>query len=125
MRGFYYSVGVLKYISANYSRIYQEGIEIYGHGIYRYTDTNPWSIAEYKADFDTALTGIGKGKWEGKINGDFRNYGRLQKIIISDIMGDDELAGFYDIPRLRGYAYYLMKCFLNNNRGRNESANNT
>ena len=79
------------------------------------------SIAEYKADFDTALKGIGRGKLTENINGstfkDFRHYGRLQQIIIAVILGktDYELeeSGFYSVPRLRGYSFYLMKMFLN------------
>jgi len=131
---YYYSIGTLRDICASYSHIYQ-GIEFYRNGFYRYTDTDPWSIAEYKADFDIALQNIGKGKWAGEIEGrkfrDFRYFGRLQQIIIAIIMGvnDCELEGlgFYGISRLRGYAYYLMRSFLNNgvdtNNNRHYNAN--
>ncbi len=121
MRGepYFYSVGVLKDIVASYDHIYQ-GIDFYKRRIYRYTDTNPLSIAEYKADFDRALGNIGRGKWDGNPSycfRDYREYGRLQQIIISAIIGisDYELEGlgFWDISRLRGYAFYLMKLYLN------------
>ncbi len=115
---YYYSVSVLKDIVASYTHIYQ-GIEFSKGGVYHHLDADPWSIAEFKADFDMALQNIGKGKWAGELEEFkyYRKYGRLQRIIIADILGieDDELErlGFWSIPRLRGYSYYLMKCFLN------------
>ena len=113
---YYYSTKTLKIIAENYANIY-EGLPL----SLNYEVTNPFSLAEYKIDFDLALRGIGKGKWTGRIDGcefkDFKYYGRLQRIIIADIFGvtDYELEGlgFYSIPRLRGYAYYLMRCYLN------------
>ena len=113
---FYYSIKVLKTIAENYTSLY-EGLEFRsGHLI-----VNPWSLAEFKADFDVALLSIGKGRWTGNITRhkfkDYHYSGRLQRIIIADIFGisDYELEGlgFYSIPRLRGYAYYLMVCSLN------------
>ena len=111
---FYYSTKVLKTIAENYTALY-EGLEFRaGHLV-----TNPWALAEYKADFDLGVQSIGKGKWTGAI-GKFRDYhyhGRLQQIVIADILGikDSELGGlgFYNIPQLRGFAYYLMQQILN------------
>lgn len=114
---YYYSVGTLKDIAACYS---EEGIEFYSKHIYRYTDVDPWSVAEYRADFDRALNSIGKGIWTGNIANDFRvykYYGNLQRVVIADIMGitDDELSklGFYQIGQLRGRAYRWMANYLN------------
>ena len=111
---FFYTKRLLKTIAGNYVTLY-DGLPSWGGQI-----TNPWALAEYKADFDIALNGIGKGKWQGIDNHqfrDFRHYGRLQQIIIADIMGMDdytlEVYGFYSVPRLRGYAYYLMCLRLN------------
>lgn len=110
---FFYSKRLLKIIAENYCNIYEglplsSGVEV----------TNPWAIAEYKADFERALQSIGRGKWDGEVTEfkHYRNYGKLQRIVIADILGirDIELEGFYSVPRLRGYAYYLMCLFLNN-----------
>lgn len=113
---YFYSKRTLRLIAANYTNIYS-GLPLSLNA----EITNPWALAEYKADFDMALKGIGKGQWSGLVNGcrfeDFKHYGRLQRIIIADIMGikDDELErlGFWGIPRLRGFAYYLMIKYLN------------
>ena len=117
MRGdeFFYSRHILKTVAENYTQLY-DGLSFKeGH-----ITTDPWSLAEYKADFDMALRGIGRGNWVGEIIEEFkyyRNFGRLQRIIIADILGvgDSELVRvhFWDIPRLRGYAYYLMCKSLN------------
>jgi len=85
------------------------------------TTTHPFSIAEYKADFDRALDDLGRGHWSGDnispLFKSYRGFGRLQRIVIADIIGveDSELEamGFYSIPRLRGLAYWRMKQFLN------------
>ncbi len=110
---FYYSVKILKAIAGSYSILY-DGLS------FRETSeiVNPISLAEYKADFDTALRGIGRGKWEGDIKGDFGDYkgfGKLQRVIIANILGipDKGLTGFYDIPKLRSIGYHLMKAYLN------------
>ena len=109
---FFYSKRLLKTIAENYCSIY-EGLPLSsGEEV-----TNPWLIAEYKADFERALQSIGRGKWDGNLTEfkHYRNYGRLQRIIIADILGigDNELIEFSQIPRLRGYAYYLMTKCLN------------
>lgn len=83
--------------------------------------TDLYSIAEYKADFDISLDSIGRGKWTGDIEDrefkDFRGFGRLQRLVIADILNvsDNELeaGGFRDVKRLRGYGYYLMRKRLN------------
>lgn len=113
---FFYTKRLLRVIVQNYSTIY-DGLPL----SLSEEVTNPWALAEYKADFDMALKGIGKGEWSGQISGcrfkEFKGYGRLQQIIIADILNIDERQlvglGFWDIPRLRGYAYYLMCQQLN------------
>ncbi len=44
---------------------------------------------EYKADFDRALNALGKGEWDGKTEnhkwGEYRGFGRLQRLVIGDI----------------------------------------
>lgn len=124
---FQYTPGFLRRIAASYHHIYQ-GIVIRswtevvaGEVVERERRImNPWEIVEYKTDFDNSLKSIGKGKWQGDIKGKFNNYnkfGRLQRIIIADILriDDNELIrlGFYNIPQLRGYGYFLMVNFLN------------
>ena len=101
-------------IAENYTNLY-DGLPL----SLRSEVTNLWALAEFKADFDMALKSIGKGEWAGKIDKfkDYKYYGRLQQIVIADILGIDDYElegmGFYDIPRLRGYAYYLMCKSLN------------
>ncbi len=110
-----YTPSILKSIAGSYSSIYEVGIEISFHSIY-----NLYAIAEYKADFDMALSAIGKGSWTGLESPNFNYYkycGRLQRIVIADILGigDYELEawGFYQIPQLRGRAYSRMAENLN------------
>mgnify|MGYP001586030693 CR=1 FL=1 len=113
---FRYSSGLLKNIAANYCTLY-DGFPI----SWRVDSYNLFDIAEHKADFDMSLRSIGKGRWTGDIGKtkyrDFIRYGRLQRIIIADIFGIDDyelgLLGFYNIPQMRGFAYFLMKTFLN------------
>jgi len=121
-----YTNNVLEGIAKSYKHIYS-CIEIETKEIVVKTEKkvaviyNPWSIAEYKADFDMALNSIGKGRWTGDIEGkefrDYKRFGRLQVIVVADIYGGDDYElegiGFFDIPRLRGYAYYLMAIALN------------
>ena len=112
---YYYSTRILKCIAQSYFTIY-EGLSFRNGNLI----INPFSLAEYKADFDIALNAIGKGKFGGEVGGnfaDYKHFGRLQLIIIADIMGmrDFELEklGFYDISRLRGFAYYSLCKQLN------------
>jgi len=111
---FYYSTRILKVIAENYTSLY-DGLEFRSGQLI----SNPWALAEYKADFDVALQTIGQGNWTSNL-GKFKDYhyfDRLQQIIIADIFGitDYELEGlgFYSIPRLRGYAYFQMVKVLN------------
>ncbi len=111
---FFYSKRLLKTIADNYCTIY-DGLPVFlGKEI-----TDLFSIAEYKADFDIGLKGIGRGHWTGQLM-DYKyyhNYGKLQRIIIADILGidDDELTrlGFWGISQLKGFAYYSMTRVLN------------
>ena len=105
----------MRTIAESYTSIY-EGLPL----SLRSEVTNPWALAEFKADFDMALNSIGKGNWTGIISYQFKDYkhfGRLQQIVIAIILGipDYELEGlgFYDILRLKGYAFYLMAKYLN------------
>ena len=101
-----YSIGELKQIAAHY--------EDYGPG-------RGFNIIEYKADFDMALTAIGRGYWDGRIEGKkfgmFKGFGRRQQMIIADIFGisNSELwrMGFYSIGKLRYRAYTEMANHLN------------
>ena len=103
---YFYSVKTLKIIAWSYRTIY-EGLPLY------YEVHNPFKLAEYKADFDRALSAIGRGKWTG-INGskisNYRHFGRLQKVVIADIL--DNL-GYNQVPQMKGRAYRWMADFLN------------
>ena len=115
-----YSVQTLKNIVGSYIHIYQE-LQIYRKRIYHHSIVDPWLIAEFKADFDRALNSIGKGIWDGVIISNqmksYRRFGRLQQIVIADIIGVDDLVlegmGFYRVSQMRGYAYHLMADRLN------------
>ena len=119
-----YSVGELKNIANNYNHTnlgipMEQGIEVIRHKIYHHTNINLLSIAEYRVDFDRALNSIGKGHWIGEVE-EFKyyhNFGRLQKIVIADIIGIEDLEleemRFYQIPQLRGRAYHRMAECLN------------
>ena len=99
---YFYSVRTLKVIAWSYRTIY-EGLPLY------YEVHNPFKLAEYKADFDRALSAIGRGKWTG-INGskisNYRGFGRLQKVVIADIIGEY-------VTGNGGLAYRWMADFLN------------
>jgi len=124
-----YTAHELEAIAEFYAAIYK-GLDLsyYGNdslssrpeaGMARYVN-NPWSIADYKADFDMALSAIGREKWRG-LNSlrfkDYRRYGRLQQLVIAAILGvDDKVlrqARFYEISRLRATAYTWMANYLN------------
>lgn len=99
---FFYTKRLLRSIAENYHSIYQ-GFRV---SLSR-DETNPWRIAEYKADFDMALNSIGRGHWDGELK-DIRYFGQLQRVIIFDITQEG-----IDNPRLKSYAYFLMCKFLN------------
>lgn len=122
-----YTPGLLKKISFSYDTIY-DGIVIRqwseivdGETVGRERRvSDPWLIAEHKADFDLALSAIGRRHWEGITSSnlsDYKNFGVLQRMVISDILGipDEELMGlgFYQIPQMKGRAYKWMAKFLN------------
>ena len=56
-----YTGGVLRAIARYYSRLYQDGLSFRESNLV----TDPQAIAEYVADFDMALNGIGGGVWHG------------------------------------------------------------
>jgi len=99
---YFYSVKTLKVIAENYKTIY-DGLPLY------YEVYNPFKLAEFKADFDRALSAIGRGKWTGikgsKIS-NYRGFGRLQKVVIADIIGEY-------VTGNGGLAYRWMADFLN------------
>jgi len=99
---YFYSVKTLKVIAENYKTIY-DGLPLY------YEVHNPFKLAEFKADFDQALSAIGRGKWTG-INGskisNYRGFGKLQKVVIADIIGEY-------VTGNGGLAYRWMADFLN------------
>lgn len=111
---FHYSIKVLKTIAENYIELYEEGLSFREGDVI----TNSFSIAEYHADFDQALSSLGK-KWElkGLSFKDYRHYNKFQRIVVADILGvsDEELKRlrFRDIIELRKIAYGRMKLFLN------------
>ena len=108
---YFYSVKTLKVIAWSYKTIY-EGLPLY------YEVHNPFKLAEYKADFDRALSAIGRGRWTG-INGskisNYRHFGRLQRVVIADILDDYEPV--YQVPQMKGRAYRWMADFLNGSDG--------
>jgi hypothetical protein len=86
---YYYSKHILKEIAYRYDAFY-EGIE----GNYNNDIVNPWSLAEFAADFTMAFNKIGRGKWSGEINDIPVNYrrmfGKLQSTVLSDILGEND-----------------------------------
>jgi len=110
-----YKVGELKAIATWYVFVYGTRYEPPLFEI-----SNLYRVAEFKADFDMALTYIGKGYWEGLGSirfKDYRHFGKAQRIVIADIIGITEYElgayGFYQIPQLRGKAYSWMMNYLN------------
>ncbi len=109
-----YTSDALRMIARYYDRIY-DGLPVNGLTL------NPWSLAEFKADFDLALRRLGRGHWTGDNQSDdfryYRSYGRLQQVIIADIIGVpwQELLrlGFNHVSWLRSYGYGLMARHLN------------
>ena len=111
---FQYTAGLLRVVAKNYARIY-EGLPML-HG----DEVNPFRIAEYKADFDIALSAIGRRRWAGIRGLDFagyRPYNKLQQAVIADILGwpDTYLegSGIRRVPQIRGAAYHSMCDRLN------------
>lgn len=109
---FFYTPGLLKAIGKSYLKIY-DGLPRLGWEL-----TNPQELAELIADFDMALSSLGR-KWEFS-DGSFshyRQFSKTQRVVIADILdvGDIELLRhrFYDIPKLRRIAYSGMCRFLN------------
>ena len=112
---FYYSKRLLQTIAANYARLYDDGLSVLNGVI-----TDLFSLAEFKADFDMALSAIGRGHWTDIISGrlsDYRGFGKLQLMVVSDILGvpdgELEVLGYFQIPQMRGRAYSWMAKNLN------------
>ena len=114
-----YTPKVLDAIALGYESIYSH-LDLGMHTI-----TIMDRLIEYKADFDLALSSIGRGYWDGLNEADFMSYsdcGKLQGVVIARILGieDYELQsyGFYQVPQARGTAYRYMCQFLNGNERR-------
>jgi len=106
---FYYTTGMLKGIASNYDYLYLDA-----------SWNTLFSVAESKADFDMALSSIGKGYWRGLDNhkfGYYKYFGRLQQVVIAAIMGipDRKLEGmgFKDARIMRSVAFQRMRDVLN------------
>ena len=112
----WFRVWLLLKVIAGEEPSYQECLEIFQ---WQSDITDDFAIAEYKADYDMALDYIGRGDWFGELTEwrDYKYYGRLQKIIIAQMLslgeGFLESQGFTDVPRLRGTAYSRMMEYLN------------
>jgi hypothetical protein len=110
---YFYSSRVLRTIAENYTTLYSG----FPMGL-RGAVVNPFEVADYKADFDMALSRLGR-HWELRSSrfADYNFYSKTQRAVIADILGTDdgelESAGFYNIPQLKGYAYYRMRKVLN------------
>ena len=107
-----YSVGVLKAIAEWYDSIYE--VMMLGD----YQITNPFSLIDFKVDFDMALNEIGRGNWKGLESMSFRHYkhfSKMQRVIIAEILGiyDLEPYGFYEVRKLRHKAFKAMVDVLN------------
>jgi len=109
-----YTPKVLDAIALGYESIYSH-LDLGMHTI-----TIMDRLVEYKADFDLALSSIGRGYWDGLNEANFMSYsdcGRWQRVIIARIRGinDYELQsyGFYQVPQARGAAYSSMCKILN------------
>ena len=93
---YYYSVGTLRTIANNYDTVY-DGLTFVFH-----TVTNPWEIAEYRADFDVAWKALPQKMWT---------------IVKYDIQGlsdrELEVKGFYDVKKYKAIAYRRMANYLN------------
>jgi len=138
---YYYKIGTLNAIAKGYSSLYTDGLllnlgnddsgddsqkdkRIKSHKVKEcgqvYNRILLQGIAEYKADFDNALSSIGKGDWNGLTSPKFKDYryfGRLQRAIIAVILGitdrEMEAWGFWDVRKYRHMAYKRMAVFLN------------
>ena len=128
-----YSKWLLERIAQSYGHIYDRIVlEVYtvildGYKVERERCIKgEQTLIEYKVDFEGALAKLGNSRHPSRApkldlsSYDFKTYSkysRLQQIVIADILGitDWELLGrgFYDIPRLRGYAYSIMAKYLN------------
>ncbi len=111
---YFYTIGILKAVASVYETVYD------GLIIAEYRVGNPWSIAEFKADFDVALNAIGRGEWRGLTSYDFNAYkgfSRRQRVVIAWILDitDYELMGrgFTEVRMLRHRAFKDMVRFLN------------
>ena len=100
-----YSIGLLEGIAENYDHLYEEGIFFTtSRKSYHIKPAHhiPLNIAEYKSDFDRALSVLSR---------------RQKRVIEAQIKGipDSQLEkeGFYNIDRFRFMAYCHMAGFLN------------
>ena len=116
----WFAVYLLLKVIAGEEPGYKECLEIFG---WSNDITDPFLIAEYKADFDRALNEIGRGDWDGSEPTDFWEYkyfGRFQRMVIAQTLGMSEgqleALGFDDIKKLMGLAYFRMLENLNDRK---------
>jgi hypothetical protein len=128
---YFYSSGDLEEIVVSYKYIMAEGLlnlDFSGPTVYG-GEYASHLIMSAKVDLDRALDHIGSGHWSGTNWGNkesdfklrnYRHFGKMQQIIIAQILGWDESdsheleqMGFYDIKDLRYRAYKAMCRFLN------------
>lgn len=95
---YYYTVRLLRYIADNWNSLYTDGIEFSEER----ATTNPFDIAEFRADFDISLHSLSK---------------RQRKVIEADRDGVSdnvlEQRGYWEIKKFRRQGYHLMKLYLN------------
>ena len=70
-------------------------------------------ISDEKLDFDMALNSIGKGHWTGELLSinEYKEFSKLQRLVIADILGIEFKVRYS--PQLQGRAYGKMCKFLN------------
>ena len=112
---FLYKKGYLRCIADSYNTLHEDGLSFREGSLITKYDL----IGEYVADFENALSNLGrefKGIKDVKFK-DFKDWNVYQRIIIASLMNisDKELEGlmFYDINRLRSIAFSRMTHFLN------------
>ena len=96
---FYYSIRLLRSICGSYENIY-DGLEV---GLY--VETNPFRLAEYRADFDLARRHLGRRK---------RKF--IELIINGYENGELIKRGFYEVERFKRICFNEMKIILNGGR---------
>lgn len=126
---YFYTSGVLRAVASCYVNLYEDGLIFRDDKALR----DVWALADYRADFDVALSSLGKRfEYLGAPLKDYHGYNDLQLSVISDIVYGvlDEQIRDYAMEKdltslgkryiiyMRGGAYRLMCKYLNG--GKNE-----